>query len=62
MGPSAGLPDKLKERLEKLQDKLAEIARGHDAVSYSITVGVPVGVSVTVTFGPAASVRTRRHI
>jgi len=52
---SAGLPDKLNEWLDKLLTKLEEIIKKLPrAVSYSLTVGAPVGVSVTVTFGKDA--------
>jgi hypothetical protein len=45
---SDDLPERLERWLKQLREKLATIAK--DADSYSITVGAPVGVSVTVTF------------
>jgi hypothetical protein len=49
--PSAGLIERLKQWLEDLVDHMKVIVKSLPEVdSFSISVGVPLGVNVTVTF------------
>jgi hypothetical protein len=48
--------ERLKNWLDRLLSKLAKIADDLGALSYAVSVGAPVGVSVTVTFGPGTTV------
>lgn len=48
-----GEPDeRVRKWIKKLYEAAKTVAGRHDALSFSITVGLPVGVSVTVTWQP----------
>jgi hypothetical protein len=50
-GPALGIPDKLKEWLDKLVEKVRGIVNKlSDVASFSVTVDTPFTVSVSVTF------------
>ncbi|MGA2873804.1 MAG: hypothetical protein ABSF27_09600 [Candidatus Dormibacteria bacterium] len=53
--PLPNVLERLKHWLDKLLSKLAEIADNLGALSYAVSVGAPVGVSLTVTFGRGAT-------
>jgi len=42
----------IEDRIEKWLLKLQEIAKAYKAVDYTITLGVPLGVSVSFTWSP----------
>lgn len=46
------LGDKLRKWLDKLEQLVKKIAAQFGALSYSLTVGWPLGVSVTITWSP----------
>jgi hypothetical protein len=50
-GPAASLPEKLQEWLDKLLDNVQKIVGClPDIESYAVSVGLPAGVGITVTF------------
>jgi hypothetical protein len=50
-GAVLGVPEKLKEWLDELVAKVREIVRElSDVASFSVTVGAPLSVSVSITF------------
>lgn len=50
-GVALGIPEKLKEWLEKLVVKIRDIVNKlRDVASFTITVGTPFTVSVSITF------------
>ncbi len=55
--PQSELSDRLKEWLPKLHDVMTKIAAEFEGASWSVTVGAPLTVSVTINF-PAP----RRHL
>jgi hypothetical protein len=48
--PQSGLSDRLKEWLPKLHDVMSEIVKQFEGASWSVTVGAPFTVSLTVNF------------
>lgn len=55
---SKRLMGKLKNWLAKLRSKVQTIAQNHGAESYTVTVGAPFTVSVSVTFDTSAGIST----
>src|SRR5665213_1589980 len=50
-GAALGIPEKLKEWLDKLVAKVRDIvSKLSDVASFSITVGSPFAISVSITF------------
>jgi len=53
LAPATG--ERLERWIERLRAVAEEVVHQFGALSYSITVGLPAGVSVTVTWSPTSS-------
>jgi hypothetical protein len=53
LAPATG--ERLERWIERLRAVAEEVVHQFGALSYSITVGLPAGVSVTVTWSPTGS-------